>query len=432
MGKPHSLFSNSPKMEHVNNKLIIECLRIEERGEKVARLGAFSSTDWEQILTQARLTGLTPLIARQIYNLVPEISPPEEIRKELRQSLFIGTGKNLRLNIELGKMLHRFKELEIPVIVLKGAYLAEIVYEDLGSRIMGDIDLLVKVGDLKKSSMVLAEMGYQSDALLPDAESHYFEKHHLPDFYKLNASPIEIHWTIVNNNSPFRIELNDVWNEALEATIAGAPALVLSPLDQILHLCMHNYGHYFNLGLRPFIDLMHVTRHYRESIQWEQLKQKTQDSKSSRCVFLMLYTTNQLFGALSKEVVEALKPASFDPQLFDAFLNRIINIQPPAEESNIDFHTAAPSLYFFKLIGNLGIVEKVALLWNRIFLPTKTLAQLYEIPYISPGLYFYYLLRLKDLLSQYGRLGYQKATHGIAEEVFTSPETRLAEWIASE
>ena len=419
-------------MEHSQFKLLIQCLRVEEPGQKAARVTTFSPSDWETVMVQARQHGLTPMLAWQLSALSPAVSPPEDIRQELRQSLLVSTGRNLVLYNELGKVLRQLKQADIPVIVLKGAHLAAIVYEHLGLRMMSDIDLLVNVRDIKKSSQVLTAMDYQTDVILPGSESTHFEKHHLPDFYKPNARPIEIHWTILNDNSPFRIEIEQVWKEAWEATIAGYPTLALSPRDQIVYLCMHTYAHSFSLGLRPFVDLLQVSRHYQESIQWEQVKQRAQDWKASRCVFLMLYTANRLFGSPSEAVLEVLKPADFDPQLVEVLSNKIIREQLFEAEMKNDIEKFVPSLYFIKLIGNLNLAEKATLLWKRIFLPPKTLAQHYKISPDSPRLYFYYLLRVKDLLSHYGRLSYQKATRSVTKDKFANPDIMLAEWIASE
>ena len=372
------------------------------------------------------------MIAMQISALSPDGFPPDEIRRRLRQSLLIGTGNNLKLLNELGKVLRQLKQADIPVIVLKGAHLAAVVYEHIGLRLMCDIDLLVNMKDIKNSSEVLKAMGYMSEAVFTESKDTHFEKHHLPDFCKPNARPIEVHWTIVNDMSPFRVAPEEVWKEAQETTIDGYPALALSPCDQIIYLCMHAYAHKFDMGLRPFVDLVQVMRYYQGSIHWEQVKQRAQDWKASRCVFLMLYTANRLFGSPSQTLLEALKPAEYDPQLVEALLNKTINMQPTDAEMKNDLGKDEPSLYFIKLTGNLNLAEKAALVWKRIFLPPKEIAQDYEISADSPKVYFYYLLRIWDLISRYGRLGSQKAIRSKSGDGLASPETMLAKWIASE
>jgi hypothetical protein len=44
----------------------------------------------------------------------------------------------------------KFRAASIAVIALKGAFLAELVYENIGLRAIGDVDLLVKKEDLEK------------------------------------------------------------------------------------------------------------------------------------------------------------------------------------------------------------------------------------------------------------------------------------------
>jgi hypothetical protein len=56
----------------------------------------------------------------------------------------------------------KFRAAGIDVIVLKGAFLAELVYRNIGLRAIGDIDLLVKKEDLGKVKRVLIQLGYQA------------------------------------------------------------------------------------------------------------------------------------------------------------------------------------------------------------------------------------------------------------------------------
>jgi len=51
--------------------------------------------------------------------------------------------RNKRILQELGEILALFQPHNIPVIVLKGACLAHTVYQNIGLRVMLDLDLLV-------------------------------------------------------------------------------------------------------------------------------------------------------------------------------------------------------------------------------------------------------------------------------------------------
>ena len=419
---------------HSNQELILQCLQVEDSGQKFARLATFSPEDWGRVLVQAEQHALTPIIAWQLKSLGLEALPPEVIRQVFRQSLLISTGDNLVLFNELGKVLRQFEQAGIPVMVLKGAHLAALVYEHIGQRSMEDIDLLVHAGHIQESSAILTKLGYQSKGVSSDPLEAHFVKHHLPDFSKPDFKPIEIHWTIGNPNSPFRIEPDDVWIDAQTETIAGIQTLVLAPHDLIVYLCMHSYAHNYEQGLRPFVDLVQVIRHYHGSVQWDQVKQRAKLWKATRCVFLMLNISNQLFGSPPEAVLNIFLPLELNWQWVDSLSNRIIAQPPyaPVMKNKPKPKQIQPSLYFIKFLGNLNFIERLSLFWKRIFLPPQTIAKLYQIEPQSPGLSFYYLQRIRDLLRNYGRLSFRKITRHDSTETFVSPETALAEWIARE
>ena len=109
---------------------------------------------------------------------------------------------------ELQTVLKTFNAAGIDVIVLKGAFLAELVYENIGRRAMGDIDLLVKKEDLEKVKQELIQLGYQAlptrwgERLNELWETAWAEERH---FTKVNNVDIDVHWYIQEPISPFQI-----------------------------------------------------------------------------------------------------------------------------------------------------------------------------------------------------------------------------------
>jgi len=59
----------------------------------------------------------------------------------------------MKVYAQLRKVLQVFCQEKVPVIVLKGALLAELVYQHIGLRTMDDVDLLVSKQDLGKAEL---------------------------------------------------------------------------------------------------------------------------------------------------------------------------------------------------------------------------------------------------------------------------------------
>ena len=135
--------------------------------------------------------------------------------------------RNMNLYHELSHVLTVLRHDDIPVIVLKGAHLAEIVYENIALRPMCDVDLLVKKEDLTRVQRKLLETGYSPFT---------------------NRLLLDIHWHLENSMTDLPVDMDMIWERAQPAFIAGVKVLVLSPEDLLLHLCLHlGFHHFFQL-----------------------------------------------------------------------------------------------------------------------------------------------------------------------------------------
>jgi hypothetical protein len=159
-------------------------------------------------------------------------------------------------------VLRRLRNCDIPVIVLKGAFLAEAVYIDPALRSsMADVDIMVPRQELPRVQATLLDMGY-APREREDIELRCRTTKGLAPFTR-SGFTVEPHWHIVHPTSPFRVDTAGLWARARPATIAGVEVLALSPEDLLLHLCLHTVQkHSLGLGLLPFCDIAETVRHY--------------------------------------------------------------------------------------------------------------------------------------------------------------------------
>ena len=121
---------------------------------------------------------------------------------------------------------------------------------------------------------------------------------------------VEIHWSIARPDGPFQIDLDGLWERAQRASIVGVEALVLSPEDLILHLCLHSsFTHKFRIGLRMCWDIREVVRHYRDAIDWDLLVRRAQQWGIGQYVYLTLRLVRELLAAdIPVARIAALEP----------------------------------------------------------------------------------------------------------------------------
>ena len=184
-------------------------------------------------------------IAALPYNILPNDVPQWRTycMKEMKRAILV-----LHAQDELLQLL---EANSIPCVILKGAA-AAMAYPNPFLRTMGDVDFLVKRGDLEKADILLQESGY---LLVHEKER---EGHHY--VYSRDKISFELHWRIplVSETDEKRMVffeegiVNREWHEISGDRFPVLPTL-LNGLVLILHINQHLRT---GLGLRQIVDWM--------------------------------------------------------------------------------------------------------------------------------------------------------------------------------
>nr|HPM43382.1 nucleotidyltransferase family protein [Candidatus Omnitrophota bacterium] len=189
--------------------------------------------------------------------------------------------RNNLLLEELGTLRTGLAREAVSCILLKGVFLANTVFRDnIGARVMADIDILVKEKDIEKTDAMLRGMGYS----LPPADIGYIERlagsrkaaMYFKYYDKKHAlAPVHLHWHIVNISKPFfdshwsKIDMDAVWEAAQKLQADDGTFLVMKPEHAILALAVHGFGHSFS-RLDIIYDIHSYITSYGEKIDWEE------------------------------------------------------------------------------------------------------------------------------------------------------------------
>lgn len=144
------------------NRLLLYCAqtRIPEGVVLKVRKILGSSLNWEEVLKPAFWHGIAPLLYDNLKNMQKSHGVPENVMNKLKMAYYRTVAKNLCMYAELRPILESLREKDLEVVILRGAALAETVYDDMGLRPMGDIDLLVKKEDLPHAEETIIALGY--------------------------------------------------------------------------------------------------------------------------------------------------------------------------------------------------------------------------------------------------------------------------------
>jgi hypothetical protein len=189
-------------------------------------------------------------------------------------------------------VLERLREHEIDAVLLKGASLLPLDYEDAGVRFMADFDVLVRPEAVDEAVAVLARAGWTSRSSRSRSRVGVLWEDELVDE---RGQGLDLHWRVFMSSEPEE----ELWRAVVPVTLGGVPALALGASDRLLHVCVHGFQPHDPPAIRWVADAATVIR--RHAIDWDRVV----DQARRRQVSL---TVGQALGYVSR-VVEAPVPA---------------------------------------------------------------------------------------------------------------------------
>ena len=159
------------------------------------------------------------------------------VERSARISAFVW-GETLR------STLAEFHRRGVPVISLKGPWLAQRLYGDTALRLYSDLDLLVRRADFDRAGQVLSGLGFSAAARRDDYARTWSR----------GSIILELH-DDVENPLAFDFGIDGAWDRAQPAEFEGVPAWLLAPSDELRFLCLHGARHRFE-RLSHVLDLV--------------------------------------------------------------------------------------------------------------------------------------------------------------------------------
>lgn len=285
--------------------------------------------DWDDLAVTAIVVGLAPLLHRQLEaNPLPGV-PPLALAK-LAVTRQAHGQRNQAIAIQLAQILAECHRRGVPVIVLKGALLAPLLYPDPALRPMNDIDLLFHPDDLPAVAQILESLGYRGKH--KSAETGPGVTKHLSTFRRdggngstpnpyLSAAAdrtVEPHGSLEESWFGLRVDITPgAWQRAQPVQLGGQPALRLSAADTLLHLSVHAAFHVI-MGAAVFVqlyDLKQVTEVWQNQLDWHAVQARAGQCGAEPFVAAALSWAVQFFDAPVPANVVADLRANCPPRL---------------------------------------------------------------------------------------------------------------------
>jgi hypothetical protein len=231
--------------------------------------------------------GLLPLVYGNIVGL-DATSPRMDV---LEEQYKITWRRNQQLFGDVCPVLQAFERAGIDAIILKGLALVARYYHDPGLRPMADVDLLVPPSAVERASSVLRERGWIPWYRLNPAFLRV--KHALP-FDNQLGTICDLHWRIFEEPAD-RAADDEVRAGAVTVSFQGERLRILSPTDQLLHVCGHGARWAQVPGIRWVADAVLILR--EGQLDWRRLVEQAVRRRFVLRMREMLVYLRTAFGA---------------------------------------------------------------------------------------------------------------------------------------
>ena len=404
--------------------LLLGCLGQDRARFDHAVLQRLTSADWEFLLAEAGQQRVSPLLYHRLQTLGAIEQVPADVQQRLKTAYQQTARGNLRAYGELHQLAAALRERQIPIIVLKGAYLIDAVYHNIAVRPMRDIDLLAPQARIDDVIACFVGMGY--------APAHFYESdvavavgRHIPIYVKEGRAGFELHWTITQPGQSWSIDVEELWQRAVPVKLAGSDVLRLSAEDLLLHLCLHvSYQHQFAFGLRPFCDLAETIHHFGQALDWESIIERSQRWGWERGVYMaLLLAQDMLAAAVPNAVLARLRPGDFDETLAVTARTQVFTEH---------IFTGSMSQTYSQMWGGDGFRQRLRLAGGSLFPSRQIMSLNYPVAHDSPKVFLYYPVRAKDLARRYAGMTWRLLRGDEETSSLAERSLKLQQWLQRE
>lgn len=220
--------------------------------------------DWQLMADMVRQHRLAPLLHWMTTKHHAHLVLPEPMRRSWNDACHRTTLRALQAQREMVIIHRMLTAADIPLLPLKGAYLAFHAYPQAGLRPLRDLDILVPPDRVLEAFNLLLEGGAQRlPRYASQPETHLTAgRKHLPPLRSPGGDIlIELHAHLFPDDdpaspSPDLIDDPGFWQRKIERVVGGDRIGFVSPIDLMLHLIVHAvYDHKFDNGPLLLADL---------------------------------------------------------------------------------------------------------------------------------------------------------------------------------
>ncbi|MCB1633371.1 MAG: nucleotidyltransferase family protein [Xanthomonadales bacterium] len=345
-----------------------------------------SDTEWERLLRMAVANGVTSHVHAWLVANDDQGPVGANLRDRLRARARASSLRSLALRAELLRILCAFCQSGIDAMPLKGPVLADTYHRRPELREFGDLDILVRAGDLHRAWQLLLNLNYHSP----------YQNHTLEDRYHIvfrhcdTDEIVELHWRVAGPHFGRYYSGDFLWSDATERSYRNRIRTWMPTTEAtLLYLAIHAYKHNWE-RLNWLLDIPEVLR--APGLDWDSLEQLAIEQGAYRLLRATLQLSWMLFpdcprprdghGLHNRALDQAqlrrirrliLRPALDRERMGDFFALRVANADCRKDQLRLLLHSSRPSDRDTDTLGRNPWLRPMAALFRPIRLLTRAL-----------------------------------------------------------
>lgn len=277
------------------NRLLLNALNAPEN------LPDLPPADWDLLLRVARRVRLLGRLQADLARLGLIDAIPARAANHLRAARTVIDHRKTLVTWEVNRLLWALREIDTPLILLKGAAYVLAGLPPAPGRLFADVDLLVAETHISQIEDSLATRGWMKLPLDPYDDRYYrVWMHEIPPLrHQERGTEIDIHHRLLPRTSRFSSDPAPLLQAA--RPVADDPRLrVLAPADMVLHGMVHLFlegDPKEGLRFRDLLDAHDLLCHFSHSAGfWAELLPRARQLGFQRPLYYSLRFSHALFA----------------------------------------------------------------------------------------------------------------------------------------
>lgn len=270
--------------------------------------------------------GVLPLVATRLRAPDAASHVPASIRQKLADRQRTQILFTLSMVAEMFRVLGRFASASIPVLAIKGPALAARCYNDPALRQYGDLDLVVRDRDIRRSTELMIALGYEPNVPLAAISAAKIPGEYV--FVRSNLRLlVEFHTERTFRYHPKPLPLESVFGRQIDIQVDARRVPAFSTEDELILISIHAAKHFWE-RLMWVADVAALVS--RQPLDWPRVAAASQEVGAERMLRVALQLAKNIFGI--ELPAEVLRDIDSDPAA--ASICRRIEQRLPAGESS--------------------------------------------------------------------------------------------------